>query len=140
MTHDPNIYGYVDGLPTYSRDEFIYKKRRRGPLTDDAELVAFAEKVTSGWYNAGWCRTFATYYLGDYALDEPLNSMTLKEYNRLKELQKEARDKAEAAETAHCWQHVETVHWADNSVEKVYKDKDGNIKRIITTYPHGDVC
>lgn len=100
MTYDPNVFGYVDGQPTYSRDEFIYKKRRRGPITDDAELVAFAEKVTSGWYNAGWRRTFTTYYLGDYALDEPLNSMTLKEYNRLKELQKKARDEAEAAQRA----------------------------------------
>lgn len=60
MTYDPNVYGYVDGQPTYSRDEFIYKKRRRGPITDDAELVAFAEKATSGWYNAGWRRTFTT--------------------------------------------------------------------------------
>lgn len=132
MTYDPNVFGYVDGQPTYSRDEFIYKKRRRGPITDDAELVAFAEKVTSGWYNAGWRRTFTTYYLGDYALDEPLNSMTLKEYNRLKELQKKARDEAEAAEAARCWQHVETIRWADNSVEEVYKDKDGNIKRVMT--------
>lgn len=74
MTYDPNVYGYVDGQPTYSRDEFIYKKRRRGPITDDAELVAFAEKATSGWYNAGWRRTFTTYYLGDYALSEPLDS------------------------------------------------------------------
>ena len=74
MTYDPNVYGYVDGQPMYSRDEFIYKKRRRGPITDDAELVAFAEKATSGWYNAGWRRTFTTYYLGDYALSEPLDS------------------------------------------------------------------
>lgn len=140
MTYDPNVFGYVDGQPTYSRDEFIYKKRRRGPITDDAELVAFAEKVTSGWYNAGWRRTFTTYYLGDYALDEPLNSMTLKEYNRLKELQKKARDEAEAAEAARCWQYVETIRWADNSVEEVYKDKDGNIKRVMTVAPHGDVC
>lgn len=66
MTYDPNVFGYVDGQPTYSRDEFIYKKRRRGPITDDAELVAFAEKVTSGWYNAGWRRTFTTYYLGHF--------------------------------------------------------------------------
>lgn len=78
MTYDPNVFGYVDGRPTYSRDEFIYKKRRRGPITDDAELVAFAEKVTSGWYNAGWHQTFTTYYLGDYALSEPLDSMTIK--------------------------------------------------------------
>jgi hypothetical protein len=75
MTYDPNVFGYVDGQPTYSRDDFIYKKRRRGPITDDAELVAFAEKVTSGWYNAGWHQTFTTYYLGDYALSEPLDSM-----------------------------------------------------------------
>ena len=100
MTYDPNVFGYVDGQPTYSRDEFIYKKRRRGPITDDAELVAFAEKVTSGWYNAGWHQTFTTYYLGDYALSEPLDSMTIKEYNRLKDLQKEARQEAEAAEAA----------------------------------------
>lgn len=100
MTYDPNVFGYVDGRPTYSRDEFIYKKRRRGPITDDAELVAFAEKVTSGWYNAGWHQTFTTYYLGDYALSEPLDSMTIKEYNRLKDLQKEARQEAEAAEAA----------------------------------------
>ena len=105
MTYDPNVFGYVDGQPTYSRDEFIYKKRRRGPITDDAELVAFAEKVTSGWYNAGWHQTFTTYYLGDYALSEPLDSMTIKEYNRLKDLQKEARQEAEAAEAARCWQH-----------------------------------
>lgn len=80
MTYDPNVFGYVDGQPTYSRDEFIYKKRRRGPITDDAELVAFAEKVTSGWYNAGWHQTFTTYYLGDYALSEPLDSMTVADY------------------------------------------------------------
>lgn len=78
MTYDPNVYGYVDGQPTYSRDEFIYKKRRRGPITDDAELVAFAEKATSGWYNAGWRRTFTTYYLGDYALSEPLDNFILR--------------------------------------------------------------
>ena len=77
MTYDPNVFGYGDGQPTYSRDEFIYKKRRRGPITDDAELVAFAEKVTSGWYNAEWHQTFTTYYLGDYALSEPLDSMTI---------------------------------------------------------------
>ncbi len=43
-------------------------------------------------------------------------------------------------EAARCWQHVETLHWADNSVEEVYKDKDGNIKRVIAVGPHGDAC
>ena len=85
MTYDPNVFGYVDGQPTYSRDEFIYKKRRRGPITDDAELVAFAEKVTSGWYNAGWHQTFTTYYLGDYALSEPLDSMTIHHHNHIRQ-------------------------------------------------------
>lgn len=31
MIYDPNVYGYVDGRPTYSRDEFIYKKRLQRP-------------------------------------------------------------------------------------------------------------
>lgn len=52
MTHDPNVYGYVNGKPVFSRDEFIYESRRRGPIEDDAELIAFAEKATSGWHTA----------------------------------------------------------------------------------------
>ena len=63
MKYDPNVYGYVNGKPTYSRDEFIFTVRGFGPIENDADLLAFAEKVTSRWYNAGWHQTFATYYL-----------------------------------------------------------------------------
>lgn len=44
MTHNPNVYGYVNGKPVFSRDEFIFEHRKRGPIEDDAELIAFAEK------------------------------------------------------------------------------------------------
>lgn len=54
MTHDPNVYGYVNGKPVFSRDEFIFERRKRGPIEDDAELIAFAEKATSGWHSSGW--------------------------------------------------------------------------------------
>ena len=57
MTHNPNVYGYVNGKPVFSRDEFIFEHRKRGPIEDDAELIAFAEKATSGWHNAGWSHT-----------------------------------------------------------------------------------
>ena len=140
MTKTDCIYGFVDGRPTFSRDEFVYAHRRRGPITDDAELIAFAEKVTSGWQNAGWHRTFTTYYLGDYVLDEPLHSMTFTEYERLKELQQKAIAEAKAADDARCWRLKETIHYADNSVEEVYEDKDGKLKRVMTVYPHGDIC
>ena len=50
MTHNPNVYGYVNGKPVFSRDEFIFEHRKRGPIEDDAELIAFAEKATSGWH------------------------------------------------------------------------------------------
>ena len=66
MKYDPNVYGYVNGKPTYSRDEFIFTVRGFGPIENDADLLAFAEKVTSRWYNAGWHQTFATYYLSDF--------------------------------------------------------------------------
>lgn len=33
MTHNPNVYGYVNGKPVFSRDEFIFEHRKRGPTT-----------------------------------------------------------------------------------------------------------
>ena len=41
MTHNPNVYGYVNGKPVFSRDEFIFEHRKRGPIEDDAVLSAF---------------------------------------------------------------------------------------------------
>lgn len=124
----------------FSRDEFIYESRRRGPIEDDAELIAFAEKATSGWHSAGWSHSFIDFYISDYALSEPFASLTLSEFGRLKELQQEAREAAKAADDARCWQLKETINWADNSVEEIYEDKDGNIKRITVIGPHGDAC
>lgn len=72
MTHNPNVYGYVNGKPVFSRDEFIFEHRKHGPIEDDAELIAFAEKATSGWHNAGWSHSFISFYLSDYALSEPI--------------------------------------------------------------------
>ena len=64
------VYGYVNGNPVYSHEEFVCTKRGFGPIETDAELMAYAEKVTHGWSNAGWKQTFVGYYLSDYALAE----------------------------------------------------------------------
>lgn len=140
MTHNPNVYGYVNGKPVFSRDEFIFEQRKRGPIEDDAELIAFAEKATSGWHNAGWSHSFISFHLSDYALSEPFASLTLSEFGRLKELQQEAREAAKAADDARCWRLKETINWADNSVEEIYEDKDGNTKHVTVVGPHGDAC
>ena len=140
MKHDPNVYGYVNGKPTYSRDEFVFACRNRGAIENDADLLAFAEKVTHGWYDAGWKRTFTSFYLSDYALDEPCHSLTDKEFSRLKELQAEARAELERIEAAKQWKKVDTIYWADNSVEEIYEDKDGNRKTVMVVGPHGDAC
>lgn len=134
------VYGYVNGEAVYSRDEFVFKARGRGPIEDDEELIAFAEKVTGGWYNAGWRRTFTGYYLGDYALDEPRKSLTAREYARLRELQKQARAAEEAADEAREWKLKGRYCYADNSVEDIYVDKDGVEKRVTVVAPHGDAC
>lgn len=140
MTYDPNVYGYVNGKPTYSRDEFVFACRNFGAIESDADLLAFAEKVTHGWYHAGWTRKFTDYYLSDYALAEPRRSLTDKEFARLKELQAEARAEAERIEAEKQWRKVDTIYWADNSVEEVYEDKDGNRKTVMVVAPHGDAC
>lgn len=138
--YNPNVYGYVNGKAVYSRDEFIYEERRFGAIEDDAQLIAYAEKVTYGWYNAGWHHTFTSFYLSDYALSEPYSSLTKKEFARLKELQEEAIAEAKRIEAAKEWHLVETVYWADNSIEEIYEDKDGNKKTEMVVGPHGDAC
>ena len=133
-------YGTVNGEPVFTHNEFIYKSRGFGAITSDKDLVAFSKKVTDGWMQAGWHRSFRTYHLGDYALDEPKCSLTDAEYSRLKELQKETQKAYDKAEAARQWARVNTVAYADNSVEEIWRDKDGNEKRVMVIPPHGDAC
>lgn len=133
-------FGWVNGKPVKNRDEFIYESRHHGPITNDDELIEFAKKATSNWLNAGWHRTFATYYLSDYALSEPKQSLTITEFTRLKELQKTEQERIKAIEDARNWQLKETTHYADNSIEELWEDRDGITKTIMTVAPHGDPC
>lgn len=123
-----------------SRDEFLYFRRGFGRIESDQELLAYAEKVTNGFYEAGWKHSFIGFYLSDYCLSEPYQSMTLDEFNRLKDLQLRMRQEAKAADEARCWKHIETYYYADNSVEEVWEDKDGVRKTVMTVGPHGDCC
>ena len=102
-----NIYGYVNGAPVYSRDEFIFKSRGFEEIALDQELLNFAEKVTSGWQDAGHKQKFTHFYLSDYALSEPYRSLTLKEFKRLKELQKTARAEWEAEQAKYKYELYE---------------------------------
>lgn len=133
-------YGYVNGKAVYSRDEFIFEKRGFGAIENDTDLLAYAEKVTYGWQNAGWKRRFTEFYLSDYALNEPYASLTHTEFERLKKLQAEARQKEKKLEDAKEWRYVETIYWADNSEEEIWENKYGERKSVMTVGPHGDVC
>lgn len=137
---EKRVFGYVNGKAVYSPDEFVFEARHFGPIQTDEELMAYAKKVTHNWYNAGWHRTFETFYLSDYALSEPYASLTKAEFNRLVELQKAAKAAAKAKEDARCWQYVTTVYYADNSEEELWRDKDGVEKWVMTVGPHGDIC
>ena len=134
------VYGYVNGKAVYSRDEYIYEARGFEAIINDKFLLKYAEKVTSGWYNAGWHRTFETYHLGDYCLDHPMRDLTTKEYTRLKELQAEAIAKKKAEEEAKEWRYDHTVYYADNSEEEVWINKFGETKQVMKVAPHGDAC
>ena len=134
------VYGYINGKAVYSRDEFIFEARGFGPIANDADIIDFAEKVTSRWYNAGHHHTFSTYYLGGYCLDEPYRSLTKAEYERLKELQVECIALKKRIDEAREWKFVRRVNWADNSVEETWVDKNGAEKSVMVTQPHGDIC
>ena len=141
---DKHRYGTVDGQDVYSRDEFIFKARGFGAIEKtprgDRFLLKYAKEVTSDWYDAGWHRTFETFYLGSYCLNEPMCSLTTSEYERLKELQKEAIHKKELEEAAKEWKYDHTVYYADNSEEEIWINKYGEKKTVMTVAPHGDAC
>ena len=150
-------YGYVNGEGVNSRDEFIYKSRGFEEITSDKELLDYAEKVTHHWYNAGHRHKFITYYLGDYALDEPKKSLTDKEYKRLKELQREQQDEWETEQAQYKYElyegrplteseirkfldrHVETVkkQWGEHNyyTERAEEFRD----KTISDFRHGKV-
>ena len=133
-----SIYGYVNGQPVYSRDEFVYKCRGFGEIKTDEKLISYAEKVTGHWQNAGWHRTFTTFPLIEYALDEPYRSLTKAEFSRLKELQAAAIAEEERIEAEKEWRLIGRYGYADNSVEEVYENKHGERKTVLAVYPHGD--
>lgn len=145
MNHDPNIYGYVNGKAVYSADEFRYACRGFGALETDEEIFNFAADKTSNWrsdrngctYASGEFRSF---YLSDYCYAEPFRSLTRSEFDRLKAMQKKAIEEWEEAERKRCWTKVQTIYWADNSVEEIWRDKDGIEKTVMTIGPHGDFC
>jgi len=114
---DPNVYGYVNGKAVYSRDEFIFTSRGFEEITSDAELLKYAEKVTYGWQDAGHKQTFAGFYLSDYALREPYRSLTKKEFNRLKELQKQAREEVEREQAKYNFSNYEGRPLTEEEIE-----------------------
>lgn len=126
---DNNIYGYVNGKAVYSRDEYIYTIRGFKEITSDKELIEYAEKVTNGWLNAGHKRNFITYYLGNYALDEPKKSLTDKEYKRLKELQREQQDEWETEQAQYKYELYEGRPLTESEVRKFLDRYVENVKR-----------
>ena len=138
--YDPNVYGHVNGEPVYSRDEFIFKCRGFNSIETDEELMEFARKVSGNWYSSGHQLKFIDFYLSDYALSDPYRSLTHKEFARLKELQKLAREEHERAEEEREWKYVTTYYYADNSVIEIWEDKNGIRKEVMVTGSHGDAC
>lgn len=134
------VFGIVNGTECQSRDEYIYRKRGFGEIYSDRVLMEFAAKVTWDWQDAGWKRGFENFYLSDYCLAQPKQSLTAAEFDRLKELQRQAREATKAAEDAKQWKLDHIEYYMDNSEVEVWIDKDGNTKNVTRVGAHGDIC
>ncbi len=137
---EKNIYGYVNGEAVFSANEFVYKSRGFGALETDEEIFNYAQKVTYNWSTGTYKADFRTFYLSDYALSEPRRSLTADEFKRLQAMQDSVRREHDKAEEARQWQKVDTLYWADNSVEEIWRDKYGTEKRVTVIGAHGDAC
>ena len=143
--NDTRVYGWYNGIPCKTKEEFVYRKRERqlgfyGSITDDKTLINFCEKVSGHWQNAGWPREWPFVFISDYACSEPYASLTTQEFARIKELQEIDLAKHKANEEARKWKLVDTCSYADNSVEEIWEDKNGVRKTVMKVAPHGDAC
>ena len=89
LNEDDRVYGYVNGYACHSPEEFVYKCRKFGEITNDSDLIDWAEKCSHNWYNAGHHETFATFYIDSYDFSR---NFTQSELNRLRELQIQAKE------------------------------------------------
>ena len=55
-------------------------------------------------------------------------------------MQRQEQAKEKAADDAREWEKVDTIYWADNSVEEIWRDKNGVEKSVQIVAPHGDAC
>ena len=129
-------YGYVNGRPIYSRDEWIYSSRGFGPLLNDDDLMTFAAKITHNWYTGSWRKGFEKYSLSEFELDEPFASLTQSEFDRLKVLQIAAKEKIRRFRREKDWKLIETVRYEDNSAEEIYENRYGERKTVQIESPH----
>lgn len=134
--YDPNVYGYYNGKPCYSEQEYTYSCRRHGAFHDDAEMIAFIKKLPAN----GLKRPIEKCYFSDYCLEEPRKSLTRAEFNRLLYLQQKAIEAQEEFEESLNWRYVHTVYWADNSEEELWVNGLGEEKWVMSVHPHGDLC
>lgn len=130
------MFGIVNGKKCNSRDEFIYESRGFGPIESDAELIAYAQKVTGDWYYAGHSMSFSTFYLSDF--EEPRASLTNLEFTRLRTLQAAAIAIKKAEDLAREWKKVGSCQYVDDGVEEIWEDKYGNRKTVQVAPAHAD--
>lgn len=122
-----------------SHDEAVIHKRGFERFESDDQMVAWLEEK-GAFQCAGHRRSFLNFYISNYCMDPIYDFLTNDEVKHLREVQKRKQAEKEAAEAAREWKKVETSYYADNSVEEIWEDKDGNQKTIMTVMPHGDVC
>lgn len=122
-----------------SKDDYVKFKRGFESFCSLDEMVSYVEEKTH-FYHAGWRRTFLDYYISEYCLDPIYDHLTADEVKQLRGYQEQLRAAAKAADEAREWKKVDTYYYADNSVEDVWEDKDGNRKTVMTVGPHGDAC
>lgn len=83
------VFGYVNGVPYYTREDYVYAKRGFVSFESDEAMIKYAKEITNNWYDGGANRTFTSYCFtyGD------AHNFTEEEYKRLLYLQTEMLSK-----------------------------------------------
>lgn len=122
-----------------SQEQLLIQRRGFEKFESDEQMLAWLEEK-GAFQQYGHKRRFIDFYISDYCLDRIYDYLTKAEVKHLRELQNRKRAEHKAAEDAREWRKVDTFHYADNSVEKIWIDKNGVRKTVTTVGPGGDVC
>lgn len=123
-----------------TRDEYLLMERNYNP-SSVAKLIKFIQNK-GAFYDAGHRRPLTRVCTkSPYEFFHGKDLVTRTEYEKIMKLiARYQRFRNYVEEIAPEWRTIDTIYWADNSIEDIQVNKYGERRKVTRVGPWGDVC